>query len=214
MSTTQPTHNHITGELQHLPIEQLHNYARNPRKGNIPAIKKSLHQHGLFKPLLVNTGAQTGEEWAVLAGNHTLAAMRELNQEAQDAGMQPPHPMVPCYIVDVDEAQAAEIVLVDNKTSDEADYNNEALADLLDWLPDLTATGYEQADLDALLDGLNTTEELPDDEMPEETPYADFITVRLQLPPHLAQQWLAHSMAFDSAEEALEHLLDHGPTTE
>ena len=209
MSATQPTHNHITGELQHLPIEQLHNYARNPRKGNISAIKKSLHHHGLFKPLLVNTGTQTGEEWAVLAGNHTLAAMRELNQQATAAGQTPPHTMVPCYIVDVDETQAAEIVLVDNKTSDQADYNNEALVDLLDWLPDLDATGYEQADLDALLDGLNTVEELPEEEE-QDTPYADFITVRLQLPPHLAQQWLAHSMAFDSAEEALEHLLDHG----
>lgn len=205
MSDTQPPQ----GTLEHLPIEQLHNYARNPRKGNIPAIKKSLHQHGLFKPLLVNTGSQTGEEWAVLAGNHTLAAMRELNQQAADAAQDPPYTMVPCYIIDVDETQAAEIVLVDNKTSDEAGYNNEALADLLDWLPDLDATGYEQADLDALLDGLNTVEELPEEEA-QDTPYADFITVRLQLPPHLAQQWLAHSMAFDSAEEALEHLLDHG----
>ncbi|MDK4269245.1 ParB N-terminal domain-containing protein [Corynebacterium accolens] len=205
MSDTQPPQ----GTLEHLPIEQLHNYARNPRKGNIPAIKKSLHQHGLFKPLLVNTGSQTGEEWAVLAGNHTLAAMRELNQQAADAAQDQPYTMVPCYIIDVDETQAAEIVLVDNKTSDEAGYNNEALADLLDWLPDLDATGYEQADLDALLDGLNTVEELPEEEA-QENPYADFITVRLQLPPHLAQQWLAHSMAFDSAEEALEHLLDHG----
>lgn len=205
MSDTQPPQ----GTLEHLPIEQLHNYSRNPRKGNIPAIKKSLHQHGLFKPLLVNTGSQTGEEWAVLAGNHTLAAMRELNQQAADAAQDQPYTMVPCYIIDVDETQAAEIVLVDNKTSDQADYNNEALADLLDWLPDLDATGYEQADLDALLDGLNTVEELPEEEA-QDTPYADFITVRLQLPPHLAQQWLAHSMAFDSAEEALEHLLDHG----
>lgn len=210
MSDTQPPQ----GTLEHLPIEQLHNYSHNPRKGNIPAIKKSLHQHGLFKPLLVNTGAQTGEEWAVLAGNHTLAAMRELNQQATNAGQMPPHTMVPCYIIDVDETQAAEIVLVDNKTSDEAGYNNEALADLLDWLPDLTATGYEQEELDGLLDNLNQVEELPEDDEPAGTPYADFITVRLQLPPHLAQQWLAHSMAFDSAEEALEHLLDHGALEE
>ncbi|MER0117822.1 ParB N-terminal domain-containing protein [Corynebacterium sp. KPL2636] len=207
MSTAQPPRS-SQGELQHLPIEQLHSYSHNPRKGNIPAIKNSLTHHGLFKPLLVNTGSQTGEEWAVLAGNHTLAAMRELNKQAADAAQDQPYTMVPCYIIDVDETQAAEIVLVDNKTSDEADYNNEALADLLDWLPDLDATGYEQADLDALLDGLNTVEELPEEE--QDTPYADFITVRLQLPPHLAQQWLAHSMVFDSAEEALEHLLDHG----
>ena len=91
-----------TGHLEHLPIEQLRNYSRNPRKGNIPAIKNSLKNHGQFKPLLVNTGTQTGEEWAVLAGNHTLAAMRELNAEAQEEGLDQPHLMVPCYLIDVD----------------------------------------------------------------------------------------------------------------
>lgn len=196
-----------TGHLEHLPIEQLRNYSRNPRKGNIPAIKNSLKNHGQFKPLLVNAGTQTGEEWAVLAGNHTLAAMRELNQEAQEAGLQPPHLMVPCYIIDVDATQAAEITLVDNKTSDEATYNNEALLDLLDWLPDLDATGYTQEDLNALEDTLNPVEEPAQEDVTN--PYEDFITVRLQLPPHLAQQWLAHTTAFDSDEEALEYLLDH-----
>ena len=197
----------ITGHLEHLPIEQLRSYSRNPRKGSIPAIKNSLKNHGQFKPLLVNTGAQTGEEWAVLAGNHTLAAMRELNAEAQEAGKDQPHLMVPCYLIDVDATQAAEIVLVDNKTSDEATYNDEALLDLLDWLPDLDATGYTQEDLTALEDALNTPEEPAEEDVAN--PYGDFITVRLQLPPHLAQQWLSHTTAFDSDEEALEYLLDH-----
>ena len=196
-----------TGHLEHLPIEQLRSYSRNPRKGNIPAIKNSLKNHGQFKPLLVNTGTQTGEEWAVLAGNHTLAAMRELNAEAQEEGLDQPHLMVPCYIIDVDATQAAEIVLVDNKTSDEATYNDEALLDLLDWLPDLDATGYTQEDLTALEDALNPTEEPPQEDVTN--PYEDFITIRLQLPPHLAQQWLTHTTAFDSNEEALEYLLDH-----
>ena len=86
-------------------------------------------------------------------------------------------------------------------------YNDEALLDLLDWLPDLDATGYTQEDLTALEDSLNTTEEPPQEDVTN--PYEDFITVRLQLPPHLAQQWLTHTTAFDSDEEALEYLLDH-----
>ncbi|MFS0188764.1 ParB/RepB/Spo0J family partition protein [Corynebacterium striatum] len=198
-----------SGQLEHLPIEQLHQYGRNPRKGNVPVIKESLKHHGQFKPLLVNAGSQTGEEWAILAGNHTYAAMQELNKEARDVGETEPHRMVPCYVIDVDEAQAAEIVLVDNKTSDGSTYNDEALYDLLDWLPDLDGTGYTQDDLIMLEASLNTVEEQePEEEI--NNPYDDFISVKLNLPPVLAQQWLTFSTGFDSGEEALEHLLDHG----
>ncbi|MFW9170032.1 ParB/RepB/Spo0J family partition protein [Corynebacterium striatum] len=198
-----------SGQLEHLPIEQLHQYGRNPRKGNVPVIKESLKHHGQFKPLLVNAGSQTGEEWAILAGNHTYAAMQELNKEARDNNQDEPHRMVPCYVIDVDEAQAAEIVLVDNKSSDASTYNDEALYDLLDWLPDLDGTGYTQDDLIMLEASLNTVEEQESEEEIN-NPYDDFISVKLNLPPVLAQQWLTFSMGFDSGEEALEHLLDHG----
>ena len=198
-----------SGHLEHLPIEQLRQYGRNPRKGNVPAIKQSLKHHGQFKPLLVNAGAQTGEEWAILAGNHTYAAMQELNREARDAGAPEPYFMVPCYVIDVDEQEAAQIVLVDNKTADMAGYNDEALLDLLQAVDSLEATGFtetEMKDLEAILN----QNYIEDEDEPLTNPYDDFIPIRLNLPPVLAQQWLAFSMDFDSGEEALEHLLDHG----
>ncbi|GEB97762.1 ParB/RepB/Spo0J family partition protein [Corynebacterium flavescens] len=196
------------GALELLPIEQLREYGRNARKGNIPALKDSLRAHGLYKPLLVNVGSQTSSEWEVLAGSHTLTAMRELNREAQEAGETALHLMVPCYVIDVGEEEAARLVLVDNKTSDGSTYNDEALTDLLDWLPDLDGTGFTDGELADLLAGMQE-EEIPAEE-PTESPYDDFIHVSLQLPPHLASQWLNHANQFDSPEEALEYLLDHG----
>lgn len=200
--------NNLGGTLESVPIGQLNHYSRNPRKGDVQAIKESLKAHGLYKPLLVNSGAQTGEQWAVLAGNHTLAAMRELNEEAKKQGCPEPYSSVPVYIIDVDAEEAARIVLVDNRISDQATYNDEQLLNLLEWLPELDGTGYSLPDLDSLR---SLIDELEPEEQSEEVinPYDDFVTVRLQLPPLLAKQWLVFSTAFDSSEEALEHLLDH-----
>lgn len=38
--------------------------------------------------------------------------------------------------------------------------------------------------------------------------------LQLALMPNLWQQWQTHAQHFDSPEEALEHLLDHGPSSE
>src|SRR5215211_1875193 len=78
----------------------------------------------------------------VLCGDRTLLAAREFGWSALDA-----------TFVSVDEEQAKRILLVDNRTSDLAGYDLPALADLLKDLPDLEGTGYDQAELGALLDG-------------------------------------------------------------
>lgn len=56
--------------------------------------------------------------------------------------------------VDVDELEASRINLVDNRANDVADYDVEALVDQLQGLPDLEATGYDEAALTQLLSGL------------------------------------------------------------
>ncbi|WP_244660085.1 hypothetical protein [Corynebacterium diphtheriae] len=89
-----------------------------------------------------------------------------------------------------------------------ATYNDETLLDILQDLPDLTGTGYTDNDLADLIASM-TGEELEPEDDPTPNPYEDFITIRMQLPPHLAQQWLALSNGFDSPEEALEYLLDN-----
>lgn len=106
-----------------VPVSELRPYQGNPRRGDIEAIKESLETNGQYRPVVANR--RTGE---VLAGNHTLQAAKALGW-----------PEIAVTWVDVDEEQAARIVLVDNRTNDLAGYDEAALADLLvDELPSFT----------------------------------------------------------------------------
>jgi DNA modification methylase len=119
-------------------LSRLKPYARNPRRGNVEAIKESLEQNGQYRPIVVNRPTME-----VLAGNHTLLAAEELGWSE-----------IAVTFVDVDPDRAKRIVLADNRTNDLAAYDDEALAELLLELPSLEGTGYDQAALDELLDEL------------------------------------------------------------
>ncbi|MGH2966123.1 MAG: DNA modification methylase [Solirubrobacterales bacterium] len=134
---------------QTVPLHGLKPYPGNPRRGHLAAIKESLQRNGQYRPIVVRR--QTNE---VLAGNHTLAAAKELNW-----------PSVAVTYLDCDAEQAKRIVLADNRTNDLAGYDPQALADLLTELPDLAGTGYDQAALDSILDELEP-EPLTEDEVP------------------------------------------------
>ncbi len=121
-----------------VPIADLRPYPGNPRRGDLEVIKESLEVNGQFRPILVN---RRNNE--VLAGNHTLRAAKELGWSE-----------IAVTYVDADEAQAKRIVLADNRSNDLAGYDEEALAELLEELDDLEGTGFQQEDLDALLDDL------------------------------------------------------------
>ncbi|HKE75087.1 MAG TPA: DNA N-6-adenine-methyltransferase [Acidimicrobiales bacterium] len=118
-----------------VPVDTLRPYGRNPRRGNLDAIRESLQHHGQYRPLVVNQ--RTNE---VLAGNHTLHAAQQLGWTE-----------IAVTYVDVDEEQAARIVLVDNRTNDLAGYDDTELAGLLEGLPTLDGTAWGQHDLDKLL---------------------------------------------------------------
>jgi hypothetical protein len=143
----------VNGELaaRIVSIDGLRPYARNPRRGDLEAIKDSLGQNGQYRPILVNRRSSE-----VLAGNHVLLAARELGWDRIAA----------CYL-DVDEEQAKRIVLVDNRTSDLAGYDQDVLVELLSELGELEGTGYDEAALSRLLDEVapvelpGAAEELP-----------------------------------------------------
>jgi len=102
----------------------------------IEKIQESLLENGQYRPLTVNKNNNQ-----ILTGNHTWLAMKELGWEK-------------CTVtyVDVDENKAKKIVLVDNRLSDVADYDNELLSKMLqDMVEDLMGTGFEQKDVDELL---------------------------------------------------------------
>lgn len=127
-----------TLEKLKVPVDGLKHYGKNPRRGDVDMIADSLGRHGQYKPIVVRTGTME-----VLAGNHTLKAAKSLGWAN-----------IAATFIDVDDDQAARIVLVDNKTNDAAGYDDEELVALLGTLPDLDGTGFTGEEMDQLLAGV------------------------------------------------------------
>jgi DNA modification methylase len=131
--------------LELVPLSDLRPYHRNPRRGNVAEIARSLNRTGQYRPIVANVGTHTGRPGEVLAGNHTLAAAGQLRWAAIWATW-----------VDVDEDTAARIVAADNRTADLGSYDDNELLGLLQQVAASTAgldgTGYDDADLLALLE--------------------------------------------------------------
>src|SRR5436190_1764615 len=96
-------------------LSGLRPYDRNPRRGDVQAIKESLLENGQYRPIVVNRPTME-----VLAGNHTLRAARELGWRE-----------IAVTYVDVDPERARRIVLADNRTNDLAGYDAAKLVELL-----------------------------------------------------------------------------------
>lgn len=138
-----------------MPLSELSTYHRNPRVGNVKAIKQSMTTNGVYKPIVVNKGSKTGRVNEVLAGNHSLKAMRELAAEFPNDER---WKQASVWLVDVDEEHAKKIVLADNRTADLGSYDEETLAELLGEVKDSTGTGYTDDDLDSLLNPVDGTQ--------------------------------------------------------
>ena len=138
----------IQGSSQAVSPSDLNLYHKNPRVGNVEAIKESLQASGQYKPIVVNKGSQTGRENEVLAGNHTLKAIRDLAEEfPSDERWH----SVDVWEIDVDDDRAARIVVADNRTSDLGQTDDEILMELLQGMDNLDGTGYVDEDLDDLI---------------------------------------------------------------
>ena len=135
-----------------VPVDSLKHYGKNPRTGDVDAIAESLEVNGQYRPVVVNQ--RTGE---VLAGNHTLKAARKLGWSE-----------IAATYVDVDDEQAARIVLVDNRSNDLAEYDDSALVELLATIEDLAGSGFSDQDLADLL--AKVTEVPPGKSDPDEVP--------------------------------------------
>ncbi|MFJ4413012.1 ParB/RepB/Spo0J family partition protein [Streptomyces sp. NPDC088925] len=133
-----------------VPLDDLTPYHRNPRTGDLDAITESLATNGQYRAIVANRGTFTARPNEILAGNHTWAAARGLGWDR-----------IAVTFVDVDDQAAARIVIVDNRTSDLAGYDTALLAEILEELPDLDGTGYDQDAVDDLLDGVSIPSVLP-----------------------------------------------------
>lgn len=155
MTTTKPKSPAEVLALVTYHPDELTAYHANARRGDTTAIARSLETNGQYRPIVVNLGRHTGRPLEVLAGNHTLAAARQLGWTK-----------IAATTVDVDDQQAARIVAADNRLADLGDYDDAALLALLQDAGDLDGTGYTDTDLEALLN--TDTDDEPDEDAPIE----------------------------------------------
>jgi ParB-like chromosome segregation protein Spo0J len=156
-----------TLEQLSVPLSGLKPYPGNPRRGRVDVVRSSLERHGQYRPIVVNR--RTME---VLAGNHTMRAALELGWSE-----------IAATFVDVDEDQAARIVLVDNRASDMALNDDDELVALLESLAGseggLDGTGYNTDELDALLDGIAGRDRDDAEPEPDTSPQLGALEYRL-----------------------------------
>lgn len=126
--------------VQQVPVSSLALLPGNPREGDIGAVAESMRVNGVYQPIIVNEGTLTGRPLEVIAGNHRAQAAQQLGHET-----------IPAIILDLTDEAAARLALADNRTSDLATQDTDALALMLQQLPDLLGTGYDGDDLDQLL---------------------------------------------------------------
>lgn len=147
--------NKIHGDLAGLavPIANLETLPGNPRRGDVQAIARSYDTFGQRKPVVATrTGERDGHPTGVVSGgNHQLAAARQLGWDM----------LAVVWTDDNPETQAA-WALADNRTADLGTYDNDLLGQI-DTPALFTATGYTDADLQALLkpDPWNNRDKVP-----------------------------------------------------
>jgi DNA modification methylase len=127
-----------------LPLGQIIPYARNPRRNEkaVATVAASIAEFGWRQPIVVD------EAMVVLAGHTRLLAARQLGLVT-----------VPVHVArGLTDAQARAFRIMDNRSSENAEWDNELLGlelgDLLEADFDLGLTGFTDEELDALMNGL------------------------------------------------------------
>lgn len=124
-------------ELVYVPVGAVTPHPDNPRVGASEKIKESIRANGFLSPIVV----QKSTEY-VLAGNHRLEA-------AKDLGMM----TVPALIADLDDRAARRFLLADNRAGDDAVYDTQRLAAVLESFEDddaLVGTAYSGVEADVV----------------------------------------------------------------
>lgn len=121
-----------------VPVASLEEHPDNPRDGDVGVIAESFQSNGIYDAIVVQQRTRR-----VLAGNHRLKAARALGIET-----------LPVLYVDVDDAEARRILLVDNRSADRGSYFDDKLVALLsahmEEAGTLLGTGYDAEDAERL----------------------------------------------------------------
>ncbi len=204
MVTDGILNNYLTTKLI---VEQIcpNNLELNPRnarthsKKQIGQIAESIRTFGFVNPLLID------EANLVIAGHGRLAAARLLSLETVPA----------IRLRHLSGPQKRALALADNKLTENAGWDEELLARELQYLSEIEVdlnieiTGFEVAEIDLLIEGLEPAESDPKADASPEPPAAEAVTVELGDFWHLGQHRLLSGDARDPA--AFERLMAGEP---
>ena len=134
-----------------VPIDSpdIRRHPKNPRRGNISAIKDSIKVNGYYPTIFIQDSSGY-----ILKGNHTWQALQELYA----AGFEK-YREVMINVLECTDEQALRIIIADNAASDYGTYSNEATYEILEELSHtdlgLGGTLWGNEDLDNLAFVLN-----------------------------------------------------------
>jgi hypothetical protein len=117
-----------------VPVERLSEHPRNPRKGDMGRLDRSMAAHGFYGAVYAQES--TG---VLIAGNHRVRKAIERGE-----------PDVPVIWLQVDDDKALELLLIDNWVPDGATYDDRLLLEAMAGLDSLYGTGYDETDREAL----------------------------------------------------------------
>jgi ParB-like chromosome segregation protein Spo0J len=123
----------VTGS-EIVELQSVKQHPENARLSDTLTLMNSLDTHGQYRPIVVQKSTNF-----ILAGNHTWDAARRLGWKK-----------IAVTYIDVDDETARRIMLVDNRTSDLAAYDDHQLVKLLHMVTDLEGTGFDGYDLETL----------------------------------------------------------------
>jgi len=148
-------------QVNMVAVDRLQTHPRNPRRGDLRRTKESIAENGFWGSLIVQKGKKPTDLGTVLIGNTRFRAAVELG-----------YSRLPVQYVDLPEAMQRRLLLADNKTSDHATYDGELLADMLRELDEIAGsvegTGFDQDEVDALIEQYFCEEDEEEDESEED----------------------------------------------
>lgn len=130
----------LNQSIENTPLDTVRPHPRNPRRGSVDTIQSSIDINGFYGVIVAQKS--TGY---ILAGNHRWLAANESGAEE-----------IPVVWLDIEDDHALRILLADNRTNDLAEYDDDLLTELLNELAEdtgtLLGTGYDEDEIDGLID--------------------------------------------------------------
>jgi ParB-like nuclease domain len=125
-------------DTRDVPAGELVFFPGNARRGNVAKIRESVRRLGQYRSVVVRV---TDDALVILAGNHTVKAMRAEGYET-----------VRCELIRCTDDEAIRVNVADNRIPELAADDTDALLELLSSLDgDYEGTGWAEEDISALL---------------------------------------------------------------